>query len=126
MTTSQPIVEQALVQAIVEGAQLWVVVYEHRYGTDTWVRLARERPDADAEALALDNYEPKHDESVHVHGPFDITDPELRELPMPVVRKYRNFYDHCGEKWEDEADSACNDRCPHCNAEIEPYDSTPQ
>lgn len=28
-----------------------------------------------------------------------------------------------GEEWSDEADCQCNDRCPICRAEIEPYDS---
>lgn len=27
----------------------------------------------------------------------------------------------CGEKWDDESESQCNDRCPKCNREIEPY-----
>ncbi len=27
----------------------------------------------------------------------------------------------CGEEWEDTHDSCCNDRCPSCNREIEPY-----
>lgn len=27
----------------------------------------------------------------------------------------------CGEHWEDRHDCCCNDRCPRCNTEIEPY-----
>lgn len=27
----------------------------------------------------------------------------------------------CGEEWEDEWDCQCNDRCPSCNKEVEPY-----
>jgi hypothetical protein len=34
-----------------------------------------------------------------------------------------NHYRHCGQEWEDRWSSACNDRCPVCNAEIEPYES---
>lgn len=35
---------------------------------------------------------------------------------------YRKFYRcPCGCEWEDEWDCLCNDRCPECNAEIEPY-----
>lgn len=30
--------------------------------------------------------------------------------------------DNCGERWSDEWSCACNDRCPNCNHEIEPYD----
>lgn len=29
----------------------------------------------------------------------------------------------CGEQWQDTWNSACNDRCPTCNREIEPYAS---
>ena len=38
---------------------------------------------------------------------------------------YRNYYkcpyDHT--QWQDEWTCMCNDRCPECNAEIEPYES---
>lgn len=34
----------------------------------------------------------------------------------------QNFYRcPCGEEWEDSSDCSCNDRCPVCNKEIEPY-----
>lgn len=36
---------------------------------------------------------------------------------------YTNHYTHCGQNWEMTADSQCNDRCPACNAEIEPNHS---
>jgi len=36
---------------------------------------------------------------------------------------YTNHYTHCGQNWEMTADSQCNDRCPICNAEIEPHHS---
>jgi len=36
--------------------------------------------------------------------------------------KFVNHYVcECGHEWEDEWDCACNDRCPACNKEIEPY-----
>jgi len=40
--------------------------------------------------------------------------------------RYLNHYrcPYCQTEWEDEWDCACNDRCPDCNKEIEPYDST--
>jgi hypothetical protein len=28
----------------------------------------------------------------------------------------------CGTKWTDEWSCACNDRCPNCDTETEPYD----
>jgi hypothetical protein len=37
---------------------------------------------------------------------------------------YLKFYEcsACGTKWTDEWSCTCNDRCPKCRAEIEPYD----
>ena len=34
-----------------------------------------------------------------------------------------NFYKHkdCGTHWVDLWECGCNDKCPECNAEIEPY-----
>lgn len=39
--------------------------------------------------------------------------------------RFRNYYECsvCGARWEDEWSSACNDRCPDCDTEIEPYKS---
>jgi len=39
--------------------------------------------------------------------------------------RYRNHYkcSECGTEWEDEWSCTCNDRCPECDAEIEPYKS---
>ena len=37
--------------------------------------------------------------------------------------QFRNYY-HCpneGTKWRDEWNHLCNDRCPVCDSEIEPY-----
>lgn len=36
---------------------------------------------------------------------------------------FTNFYFHCGQEWQDPkcGGYANNDRCPVCNAEIEPY-----
>lgn len=38
---------------------------------------------------------------------------------------YRNEYycDECDMAWEDEWSCMCNDRCPSCDAEIEPVKS---
>lgn len=30
-------------------------------------------------------------------------------------------HDECGSHWADVWSCGCNDRCPECNAEIEPY-----
>ncbi len=48
---------------------------------------------------------------------------QLEKFSPPVEMLFRNYYRHCGKEWDDEWDSTCNDRCPECNAEIEPYES---
>lgn len=50
----------------------------------------------------------------------------LRQLREARARKwYLNHYrcSECGTEWDDEWDCTCDDRCPTCNAEIEPYAS---
>lgn len=43
-------------------------------------------------------------------------------MTKPTKAKFRNFYRcTCGEAWDNEDDCTCNDRCPKCNAEIEPH-----
>lgn len=40
------------------------------------------------------------------------------------VAMFRNHYQcDCGEEWSDEWSAMCNDKCPECNSEIEPYES---
>ena len=43
----------------------------------------------------------------------------------PEHKRYINHYrcSECGTSWDDEWDCTCNDRCPKCNAEIEPHSS---
>lgn len=36
---------------------------------------------------------------------------------------FTNYYLHCGQHWRDRWSAMCNDRCPQCNHEIEPYKS---
>lgn len=38
---------------------------------------------------------------------------------------FKNYYDcdPCGELWNDQWSCVCNDKCPNCNAEIEPHHS---
>lgn len=36
---------------------------------------------------------------------------------------FQNHYRHCGQEWTTQWSCQCNDRCPRCNAEIEPYNS---
>lgn len=37
--------------------------------------------------------------------------------------RFTNFYVHCRREWQDKWSCMCNDRCPVCNHEIEPYAS---
>ena len=50
---------------------------------------------------------------------------EHSTMPTAPTSLFRNHYDCpvCGTTWTDEWNCACNDRCPKCNTEIEPYDS---
>jgi hypothetical protein len=48
-----------------------------------------------------------------------LEDYEDDEEPDRFINRYR----HCGQEWEGRWSSSCNDRCPVCNAEIEPYES---
>jgi hypothetical protein len=36
---------------------------------------------------------------------------------------YTNYFMHCRTQWTDQWSCMCNDRCPECNHEIEPYKS---
>ena len=46
-------------------------------------------------------------------------------MPTTATTLFRNFYEcsECGTRWTDEWECQCNDRCPKCRCEIEPYDS---
>ena len=50
------------------------------------------------------------------------TDFELDDEEGDVT--YTSFYrcDDCDVEWDSEWSCACNDECPECGAEIEPYD----
>lgn len=39
------------------------------------------------------------------------------------MTQFTNYYLHCGVHWRDTWSAMCNDRCPECRAEIEPYKS---
>lgn len=40
---------------------------------------------------------------------------------MTASTFFRRYFVHCGTQWSDDAECMCNDRCPVCNHEIEPY-----
>jgi hypothetical protein len=45
------------------------------------------------------------------------------ELPENEHRYTNHYRCECGHEWQDTWSCMCNDRCPKCNKEIEPYDS---
>jgi hypothetical protein len=53
---------------------------------------------------------------------IDLT---IKEKTEPIQNRYTNYYKcpNCNSKWQDNWDSMCNDRCPNCRREIEPYKS---
>jgi rubrerythrin len=52
-----------------------------------------------------------------------ITKAREQEGTQQFVNRYR--CPSCGYAWDDIWDSACNDLCPQCDKEIEPYESKP-
>lgn len=57
--------------------------------------------------------------------PEDLNEAENDETEEKAgATSFRNFYlCPCGAHWEDDWDCACNDHCPDCDREIEPYAS---
>lgn len=37
--------------------------------------------------------------------------------------RFLNYYRHCDTEWTDAWSCMCNDKCPVCGAEIEPFES---
>lgn len=62
-------------------------------------------------------------------GASDCEKLNADELPQTLLalasdepQQWANFYlCSCGEEWVDRWDCCCNDRCPQCNKEVEPY-----
>ncbi|AMK75517.1 hypothetical protein A1342_21385 [Methylomonas methanica] len=55
-----------------------------------------------------------------------INQPSVGATPAEISAvRYLNQYrcPYCQTEWEDSWDCGCNDRCPDCNKEIEPYES---
>jgi hypothetical protein len=46
-------------------------------------------------------------------------------MPTTPTTLFRNCFECsvCGTTWTDEWSCQCDDRCPKCNTETEPYDS---
>ena len=54
----------------------------------------------------------------------DVAHDEYGKDTLFLLSGFTNFYRcPCGEEWESKWDCQCNDKCPVCNKEIEPYRS---
>lgn len=55
---------------------------------------------------------------------LDISISKLCNLVGDTDFRFRNYYKcPCGEKWQDEWDSMCDDECPNCAVAVAPYKS---
>ena len=54
--------------------------------------------------------------------PSNIALSRLTQLIIDMD-KFRNHYSHCGQDWTDDSESANNDKCPNCRAEVSPFQS---
>lgn len=90
--------------------------------------------DTEIEVVIVDDDLLKDEDGLGFEERLDLLEEKtegLQSLDMNFLHapRYLNHYRHedCpvqpGVEWEDEWSSMCNDRCPACNAEIEPYDS---
>lgn len=64
--------------------QLWIVVYQHRHGTDAWPVWGESPPSLEKVASELDDFEPDR-EYLSLSGPFDDSgsgDYELLRQPF--------------------------------------------
>jgi hypothetical protein len=124
-TSNRDALEACLAKLLVEGRQLYIIMHEHRHGADLWPRMLATIPDIDAEKAACEDWENRQDETMSWYGPYALDDPAMYAALVPAPRRFLNHYrcDTCQEEWNDCWDSACNDKCPRCNTEIEPYDS---
>lgn len=53
--------------------KLWIVIYQHRFGTDAMPVWTDKEPDLDEFAKTLTEFEPdREDEYLELSGPFDI------------------------------------------------------
>jgi hypothetical protein len=59
------------------------------------------------------------------YGPGFVKGDATNDTEAATSSLFLNHYhcDACDIEWDDEWSCACNDHCPSCNAEIEPYES---
>lgn len=65
----------------------------------------------------------EHGNIVYDDVGIDVIDAARSPIGGVYCFRWRNYYrcDECEISWDDVHSSMCNDRCPECNAEIEPW-----
>ena len=108
-----------LVRQISLGKELcWKKARPRRY------RMAARRYEIRVEPEKRKRMAGAHSESKLPKRRFNIRTPITPAQPSREVT-FRNYY-RCpndGATWHDDWSCRCNDRCPTCRAEIEPYES---
>ena len=51
--------------------KLWIIVYSHRHGYDSWPVFQDTQPDLDEVAKELDDFEEDREEWLEAFGPFE-------------------------------------------------------
>lgn len=63
---------------------IWVVIYEHRYGVDAWPISSVEEPDVDEVIKGLKeseytDFEPERGETIEIRGPWELNKESKKE-----------------------------------------------
>ncbi len=75
--------------------------------------------------LRQDEYMVEDSEDFTVCVYLNAANVKIEEVEEEDGQEFLNKYrcEACNEEWEDTWDCACNDKCPRCNKEIEPFES---
>jgi len=68
----------------------------------------------------LDNITCEFDDSGDRYQPIIFPQKKILTFDDDDI-SIRSYYNHCGEEWESDWDSACDDECPVCGKAISPY-----
>lgn len=58
--------------------KIWIIVYNHRHGSDAWPVVSEEQPDLKKISEELDDFEPDRQEYIDSFGPFALEEIERR------------------------------------------------
>ena len=77
--------------------------------------------DPDNENCKTDNDGDRYQEIIFPAKEDGSTTVTLPPMIEQVEFTIRSYYKHCGEEWDADWDSACDDECPVCGKAISPY-----